>query len=877
MANNIIKRVWNQNRMVNIEDLCGMAFQAEAGGHTFQISGVDDTGAVVPLSGTVTGVFRRPDNADIAMTGSSTGGVASVTLTDDCYAIPGRFWLTIYTTADGQKTAIYAAVGTVAATNGGAVAGDTPQDVVDLINAIKAAIAEIPASYDDIMGAIAPIYSTSAVYAVGQYAWYNGVLKRCVVPITSGETYTAAHWETAVVGNDVADLGEGLITVTDLASDGEYIFSSDDFESGTWSFTTKAANSKRIRTRRLIPVKAGSVVAYSNPNMKIYIGVFATRKASAYAQATGWINAGSSGTVTLTSSGYMVIMFESAVDIGPTDYDSTVNLQTSAKLTTDAGFSNLKQSLFPYNPYDAISFQFAAQSGSANSVTWTWSGYTCTVTGTASTSTASPIIRTKELPPSIVAGGTYDLVYETTNTNIQLGFIWFDANDTPTYAYFTESQKVTVPSGTVKWSVRLFVESGKNANGIVSKISLLTQEPYADIFERISDTEIFKDYLRYLKKTDATSRGLTLHQNNDGSFSISGTASSSGAVYFDIVYNRTSFPDGVSAGGSYWLFVKSSTFKVRVITYTSGSDSGTVQYYESGSFLSKKLTIPSNATGITIRLQNEGIVSGQSYSENGIRVCFCNGDSFTTGIMDAVSASNGNTNAKIWCIGNSFMNGAVWVNNAFDHLVNYADSIYGQAAVSLGIAPANCDHVMYSSTGLTYDAGSGSFLDIITATDITPYDFLMTQMSSGDINVKNLGTVNSTDNDGTLAGAVVHLVNYIKTNNGLCKLILFSVPPYNCSPELSGQNVFTGNWTKGYSINDLDNVMYALAKKYHFIYISWQDLEISYHYTDYADWVSGQTGPRHAKSDRVYRAFGQYVGLQIKAVSSPIAVGKLMS
>lgn len=208
--NNIIKRVWNQNRMVIIEDLCGMAFQAESGGHTFAISGVDDTGAVVPLSGTVAGVFRRPDNADIALTGAASGGVASVTLTDDCYAVPGRFWLTIYTTSDGQKTAVYAAVGTVAATNGGAVAGDTPQDVVDLINAIEAAVATIPADYTDLMAAIAPTYSPSGLYPVGFYVWHDGNLHKCIVPITTAETWTAAHWTAAVLGDDVSNIKNAL-------------------------------------------------------------------------------------------------------------------------------------------------------------------------------------------------------------------------------------------------------------------------------------------------------------------------------------------------------------------------------------------------------------------------------------------------------------------------------------------------------------------------------------------------------------------------------------------------------------------------------------------------------------------------------------------
>ena len=212
MANNIIKRVWNQNRMVSIEDLTGAAFQAESGGHTFEISGIDDTGAAVALSGTVAGVFRRPDNADIALTGSASGGVVSVTLSDDCYAVPGRFGLTIFVTSNGQKVAVYACVGSVAVTSGGGVAGDTPQDVVDLINAIEAAVATIPASYTSLMAAVAPTYSNSSLYAVGSYAWYNGTLYRCVLPITTAESFTAAHWKAVSIGGDLAGVKGQLQT-----------------------------------------------------------------------------------------------------------------------------------------------------------------------------------------------------------------------------------------------------------------------------------------------------------------------------------------------------------------------------------------------------------------------------------------------------------------------------------------------------------------------------------------------------------------------------------------------------------------------------------------------------------------------------------------
>ena len=214
---NIIKRVWNQNKMVLIEDLKGMAFQAEAEGHTFEISGIDDDGNPVTFSGTPSGVFLRPDNTDVALTCSISGGKIYATFPATCYSVPGRFGLTIYITTDGATTAVYAAIGTVALTTSGTIAPPATDDVVDLINDIATAVASIPASYSSLLADIAPNYSPSALYSVGQYVWQEGDLKRCIVPITVAETYTDAHWVSAVLGNDVADLKSALnATIADL-------------------------------------------------------------------------------------------------------------------------------------------------------------------------------------------------------------------------------------------------------------------------------------------------------------------------------------------------------------------------------------------------------------------------------------------------------------------------------------------------------------------------------------------------------------------------------------------------------------------------------------------------------------------------------------
>lgn len=253
--NNIIKRVWNQNRMVNIEDLSGMAFQAEDGGHTFEISGVNDAGETVELSGTVAGVFMRPDLADIAIVGSATDGVVSVTLPADCYAVNGRFALTIFVTSDEQKVAVYAAVGTVTRTSGGAVAGDTPQDVVDLINAINTAVQSIPADYSDLMAAFAPTYSNSALYAKGAYAWYNGVLYKAVVDISTAESFTSAHWTAAVICDDLSRIGLDGLSINPYTNESwatGYI--------GSTKIVTTTSNGDVYSTNP-VPVKKGDVIS----------------------------------------------------------------------------------------------------------------------------------------------------------------------------------------------------------------------------------------------------------------------------------------------------------------------------------------------------------------------------------------------------------------------------------------------------------------------------------------------------------------------------------------------------------------------------------------------------------------------------------------
>lgn len=127
-------------------------------------------------------------------------------------------------------------------------------------------------------------------------------------------------------GYVVNALGDWL---TDLAVLGDYPLTVADIEAGTWSYSTKGTNSKRLRVKKLIPIKGGSVATYTNPSFKVYFGTLATKTASSYSNASGWLSAAQTGaTYTLPNDGYLAIIFETAdgSEASVSDYDCTVSI-----------------------------------------------------------------------------------------------------------------------------------------------------------------------------------------------------------------------------------------------------------------------------------------------------------------------------------------------------------------------------------------------------------------------------------------------------------------------------------------------------------------------------------------------------------------------
>lgn len=186
------------------EQLYGAIYGGERNAHKFIITSTRND-AEITLSGTVTARFLRADNVDVALEGTIEGGKACVTLGDECYAVPGRYKLAIFVTSGTETLCVYAAIGNSDRTAGSSTVdgGEIIESVADLIADIEAARATIPATYTNLMAGVAGTYDATKTYAVGDYVWYDGQLKRCIVPITTAESWTAAHWANAVIGDDL--------------------------------------------------------------------------------------------------------------------------------------------------------------------------------------------------------------------------------------------------------------------------------------------------------------------------------------------------------------------------------------------------------------------------------------------------------------------------------------------------------------------------------------------------------------------------------------------------------------------------------------------------------------------------------------------------
>ena len=172
---------------------------------------VFEDGVAASLGGTCSGRVIRADGTVIALDGTVDGNLLYVTLTSQCYEIPGMIEVVVNSVRYSATTTIVKAFGTVERTTTGAVVPSANIPNLDQLLAQISAMQEATSDAEAIITMVADLYSASAAYAVGDYCIHDGVFYMCTTAIAApGEVWNSAHWTATNVGAEIYSRGSAL-------------------------------------------------------------------------------------------------------------------------------------------------------------------------------------------------------------------------------------------------------------------------------------------------------------------------------------------------------------------------------------------------------------------------------------------------------------------------------------------------------------------------------------------------------------------------------------------------------------------------------------------------------------------------------------------
>ena len=520
--------------------------------------------------------------------------------------------------------------------------------------------------------------------------------------------------------------------------------------------------------------------------------------------------------------------------------------------------------------YDII--QLLPKTSNGTNVTFTWTGNVCRVNGSSSTYSMNYIWSHSDGMPKHMAAGKQIYVdfLQGEGENVNVYFTFYLSDSSTVTEYSDKSRIVTVPDSTESVTIALNVPSNKTISNKDIEVKILARSEttkYLDgkiegIEEEITDyipRNILPDFGAY---NSTETRGITYAWQNDKETCIlSGTAS--GGLSYNFLWAYTDgFPTGISAGGKYSLeFECSEENTVYVQIYFSYPNADpTNKLYSSNS----EVAVPNDANGISIRLYVPADTEIEDTVTAKIRF-------LTTSKLEG-SIGVANTVSKMLSVGSSFMTGLIYINGHKDHDCSFENSPYGNVAIGLGIPKSNVEHHLMGSTGLLYgpdpEHGKICILDALKQMDLSPYDYILTQFNRPDMGTGAnqgypVGDLTSEAGDGSIVGGVLDLLEYMRQNSPAATLILVGAPPSSQSESMRGQYVFTAEYNNGSSIHDADIMMHRLAQREHFIFIDWEDLNLSYYYYEFCD-----NANVHPNTDAVPRLMGLYLARNLSYTNS---------
>jgi lysophospholipase L1-like esterase len=190
---------------VKVNHLDGNLFSNNGNGNRIGVVLTNNGEDLASISGTVSGYVVTSDGSTVPCTGSKSGNRASILIPAAAYQ-PGAIFISVFITDGTTVTTVAAVSSTVMRTRTNAQV-DPGSAVTDWTQTINAAMQSVETAAANLGGIVAvPYASITFPVPLGKYTYYNNNLYRCITPIESSESFTAAHWTQVRLGDDVSDL-----------------------------------------------------------------------------------------------------------------------------------------------------------------------------------------------------------------------------------------------------------------------------------------------------------------------------------------------------------------------------------------------------------------------------------------------------------------------------------------------------------------------------------------------------------------------------------------------------------------------------------------------------------------------------------------------
>ena len=796
-------------------------------------------------SSTVTGVFMAPSGtnyviSETSYTGSTgtDGNVAYVQLPEICYAVAGQFCLAIKLSGGGVEGTMRIVDGVVSETGetGAVVPTSTIPTTEEIIEAYEEAIAVIGGSVR---------FDASQTLSASEK-------ETARANIGSASTQELTAVETELQGN-----------ITEVETELHDISGNTGIKLIAGKYIDLSGSSISIVNNE--PALSGnSSAGYAVGYMACSAGDIFSVNGHGGSQTRLWGFVNSSGTILSVASANAD--GNNKIVKAPSGSAWIIVHTNNGKISYKGRMLGVTvDDLYEENVIDIL--EYMPRTNVTGTVDFTWSGNVCTVDGEQpSTGNAWDFfwVYTDPMPDKIKPGKQYMIHFEQgANSKVALGFVWLYSDTSKTYEYYYSDTVITVPSTAVGVSIALVVRAGVTVSNVKVECSLLTMSEPDKLNNRMIDdiSDAMGDILPHnilpifgKFRNNGTLVTYTWAEDKE-TCTVNGTSEE---ITSNFIWMYTDgLPEEIKPGDTFNIqFTSTDESAVGVHFYYKHLDeSVTNERFTNDA----SITIPNDCIGISIRLDvTAGTVCNNVVVK--LKMMTISNTSATGGVANHVS--------RMLSMGSSFMTGAIYPNGQFDHLCSFDNSPYGNVAIGLGIEQKNVTHILVSSAGLLYDAGNGNILSKLKAMDLSPYDYVLTQYNRPDLGMGvnpgfELGDMESTAGDGTIVGAVLDLLAYMKTSNPSATLIMVGAPPSSTQDASAYDNVFTALYNNGVSIGEADLMLHRLAVREHFIFIDWEDLNLSYYYKDFC-----YPGNVHCQTDAPVRAMGMYLARQCNYTTS---------